>query len=68
MKKDEVHSEADFFMDEREDVSESRSYLFSKRRKKFKNADKGNVGFLVKMLFITIGIESYFFIDFFVGK
>jgi len=65
---DDVHSEVDFFIDDRDDAQEARSSLFGKKRKKFKNADRGNVGFLLKMLIITIGIEAYFFINFFVGR
>lgn len=64
---DDAHSEVDFFADEREDLTEARSSLFGKKRKKFKNADRGNAGFLMKMLIITIGVEAYFFVDFFAG-
>jgi len=44
---DDVHSEVDIFIDEKDVSDEGKATLFGKSRKKFKNSDTGGVTFLI---------------------
>lgn len=65
---DDVHSQVNYFIDDRDDGVEKRCYILGKKRKKFKNVERGNIGFLLRMIIITIGVEIYFFINYFLGS
>lgn len=62
-----MHSEVDFFVDDRDEGSESRSSIFGKKRKKFKNTDRGSIGFLLRILFVIVFVETYFIVNYFLG-
>ena len=63
---DEVHSEIELNADDKEN-NEDKASLFGKRKKKFKNTDNGNIGFLLKMLIIAVFIEAYFIFNYILG-
>ncbi|EGR27581.1 PAS domain S-box family protein [Ichthyophthirius multifiliis] len=65
---DDIHSEVDFFIDDREEGQESRSSIFGKKRKKFKNTDRGSIGFLLRIAFVVIFVETYFIVNYFLGE
>ena len=64
---DDVHSEIELYIDDKEANDEARTSVFGRKRKKFKNADRGGWSFLIKMFFIAIFIECYFVINYVLG-
>ncbi len=50
------------------DDDDDASKFFGRKRKKFKNSDKGSLEFLIKMFFIACFIEVYFIINFVLGR
>lgn len=57
---DEVHSEIEIFIDEKENYEEGKTSVFGKQRKKFKNTESNNLSFLFKMFGISLCVEVYF--------
>ncbi|EAS00830.2 PAS domain S-box protein (macronuclear) [Tetrahymena thermophila SB210] len=64
---EEVHSEVDLFIEDKELNDEGKTTLFGKRKKKFKNSDNGSIGFLIKMLIIAVIVEVYFVVNYILG-
>jgi len=58
----------EIFVDDKEAADEQRASVFGRKKKKFKNADRGSCNFLIKMLFIAIFIEAYFVLDYVLGN
>jgi hypothetical protein len=49
---------------ETKDETNEKASIFGKKRKKFKNADVKNLGFLIKMSIISIYIEAFFVLNY----
>ncbi len=57
----------ELYFDEKDNAEEGTrisNSIFGKRKKKFKNSDRGSLGFLLKMMLIAIFVEIYFIINF----
>ncbi|EGR29625.1 PAS domain S-box family protein [Ichthyophthirius multifiliis] len=64
---DQVHSEIELNVDEKNNNNDKANFLV-KRKKKFKNTDNGNIRFLLKMLIVAVFIEAYFIFNYILGN
>ncbi|EGR33844.1 PAS domain S-box family protein, partial [Ichthyophthirius multifiliis] len=64
---DDFHSDVDYVQEKEENIDSKTNSIFGKRRKKFKNTDRGSFIFLFRIIIIVIFIELYFISNYFFG-